>query len=101
MIAGRLRRLFPRVSFMGALSGFAGWGFSGVEILLVSAIMQVGLALPMAYWFHRATVVGLPANALVVPLTELLMPAAVIAVAAAYFGMWLARVPALITVLAL
>ena len=53
-----------------------------------------------AYWFHRATVVGLPANALVVPLTELLMPAAVIAVATAYFGMWLAKAPALITALA-
>jgi len=101
MIAGRLRRLFPRVPFMRAMSGVARWGFGGAEILLVSAIMQLGLALPMAYWFHRATVVGLPANALVVPLTELLMPAAVIAVAAAYFGMWLARVPAVITALAL
>ncbi len=101
MIAGRLRRLFPRVPVMRAISGLARWGFGGVEILLVSALMQLGLALPMAYWFHRATVVGLPANALVVPLTELLMPAAVISVAAAYFGMWLARVPVVITALAL
>ena len=42
------------------------------ELLLISVVMQIGLALPMAYYFHRATVVGLPANMLVVPLMELL-----------------------------
>jgi predicted membrane metal-binding protein len=32
--------------------------------------MQAGLALPMAYYFHRATTIGLPANLIVVPLTQ-------------------------------
>src|SRR5580692_910432 len=38
------------------------------ELLLVSSVMQMGLALPMAYYFHRATTIGLPANVAVVPL---------------------------------
>jgi competence protein ComEC len=71
------------------------------EVLLVSASMQVGLALPMAWYFHRATVVGLPANALAVPLTELLMPAAVVAMALGFVTPLLARFPALVAGLAL
>ena len=63
------------------------------ELLLISVVMQIGLALPMAYYFHRATVVGLPANMLVVPLMELLMPAAVAAMALGYVSHALAKVP--------
>ena len=66
------------------------------ELLLISVVMQIGLALPMAYYFHRATVVGLPANMLVVPLMELLMPAAVAAMALGYVSHALARIPVLI-----
>lgn len=101
MIAERIRQFAPRAPVLGAMIVMYRWLVGVAEILLVSAIMQLGLALPMAYWFHRATVVGLPANALVVPLTELLMPAAVLAVAAAYAGPWFAKFPALITAIAL
>ncbi len=38
------------------------------ELLFISAVMQMGLALPMAYYFHRATTIGLPSNIIVVPL---------------------------------
>ena len=58
----------------------AGFGLAW-ELLFVSAVMQMGLALPMAYYFHRATTVGLPSNVIVVPLTQLMMPAAVAALA--------------------
>ena len=71
------------------------------ELLLISVIMQIGLALPMAYYFHRATVVGLPANMLVVPLMELLMPAAVAAMALGYVSHALAKIPVLIAGFAL
>ena len=71
------------------------------ELLLISVVMQIGLALPMAYYFHRATVVGLPANMLVVPLMELLMPAAVAAMALGYVSQALARIPSLIAGIAL
>jgi competence protein ComEC len=71
------------------------------ELLLVSAVMQMGLALPMAYYFHRATTIGLPANIAVVPLTQLLMPAAILAIALGYISPLLAKIPALLTTVAL
>ncbi|MDP9266875.1 MAG: competence protein ComEC family protein, partial [Acidobacteriota bacterium] len=46
------------------------------DTLLVSAVMQVALALPMAWYFHRAMVVGLPANILVTPLVAVMVPLA-------------------------
>lgn len=75
---------------------FAVW-----DLLFVSAVMQMGLALPMAFYFHRATTIGLPANLIVVPLTQLMMPAAVLALVLGYLSPWLAKVPALATTFAL
>lgn len=71
------------------------------ELVFVSAVMQMGLALPMAYYFHRATTIGLPANLVVVPLTQLMMPAAVVSVGLSYISPALARIPALVTAFAL
>src|SRR5437762_5017832 len=53
--------------------------------------MQAGLGLPMAYYFHRATTMGMPANLAVVPLTEVLMPSAVAALALGYCSSLVAR----------
>jgi len=63
--------------------------------------MQAGLALPMAYYFHRATTIGLPANLIVVPLTQWMMPAAVLALALGYVSLWLAKLPVLVATVAL
>jgi competence protein ComEC len=71
------------------------------ELLLVSAIMQMGLALPMAYYFHRAATIGLPANMSVVPLTQILMPAAVLAIACGYISAAIAKIPAFLCAFAL
>ena len=79
LIAERLAR------FVGARFGLAipailmRVSLGAIELLLISVLMQIGLALPMAYYFHRATSMGMPANLLVVPLTEILMPAAAVA----------------------
>jgi competence protein ComEC len=62
--------------------------------------MQMGLALPMAYYFHRATTIGLPSNIIVVPLVQLMMPAAVAALALGCISPWLARLPVLLTTFA-
>jgi competence protein ComEC len=70
------------------------------ELLFISAVMQVGLALPMAYYFHRATTIGLPSNIIVVPLVQLMMPAAVAALALGCISPWLARLPVLLTTFA-
>jgi competence protein ComEC len=74
--------------------------FATFELLLVSAVMQMGLALPMAYYFHRATTLGLPANVAVVPLTQLLMPAAIATLGLGYISPLLAKPTAIVTALA-
>lgn len=101
MIAGRLQRFAGRRVPLPVLAIASRVLLGASEVLAVSVIMQIGLALPMAYYFHRATVVGLPANMLVVPLMEILMPAAVAAMSLGYLSHALARIPVLIAGLAL
>ena len=83
------------------VAGTTRCSFAVWDLLFISAVMQAGLALPMAYYFHRATTIGLPANLAVVPLTEIMMPAAVAALALGYLSLWLAKLPALVTATAL
>jgi len=68
------------------------------EVLIVSAVMQLALALPMAVYFHRAVAVGLGANILAVPLAAIMLPNALIALAASIlslpFGALLANITA-------
>jgi competence protein ComEC len=101
LIAERLARFLGQRWSLRLVRGVTIVCLSIFELLLVSAVMQMGLALPMAYYFHRATTIGLPANVAVVPLTQLLMPAAVLTVALSYISPLLARLPALLTALAL
>jgi competence protein ComEC len=77
--------------------GLTRFVIGAVELLFTSTVIQVALALPMAWYFHRATTMALPANALVIPIAGILLPAAVVAVAASYLARWLAWLPALIT----
>src|SRR6185369_10293598 len=57
-----------------------------LELLFISALMQAGLALPMAFYFHRATTMGLPSNLAAVPLSAVLMPFAAGAIALSYIS---------------
>ena len=50
------------------------------ELSLTSAMIQIGLALPMAIYFHRVSFSGLSANALVVPLLGMVIPVGFIAI---------------------
>jgi competence protein ComEC len=61
------------------------------ELLFISALMQAGLALLMAYHFHRATTMGMPANLAVIPLMQVLMPAAAAAVGLGYISVAVAK----------
>jgi competence protein ComEC len=81
--------------------GTATFFLAAWKLLFISAVLQMGLALPMAYYFHRATTIGLPSNVIVVPLTQLMMPAAAAALALGYISPWLAKVPVLLTTFAL
>src|SRR5205085_521121 len=44
------------------------------EIGLTSAVVQLGLALPMVVYFHRVGLSGLSANMFVVPLMGMVVP---------------------------
>jgi competence protein ComEC len=101
LLAGRLAR-FLGERLARWLVIVCGKGALGIyDVLVIAALMQVALALPMAYYFHRATVVGLPANMVVVTLAGVLMPAAIVALLLAEIWTPLAWIPALITQLAL
>jgi competence protein ComEC len=81
LVLSTLRLLIP---------GFPGWLFRFpiriatyfYELVLTSAVIQVGLALPMAMYFHRVSFSGLSANAIVVPLLSLAVPFGFIAILA-------------------
>ncbi len=44
------------------------------DLLLTSVIIQIGLAIPMVLYFHRLSATGLSANAVALPLLELVVP---------------------------
>jgi competence protein ComEC len=93
LIGARLARMLPPFAARLAI------GLS--ELMFISALMQAGLALLMAYHFHRATTMGMPANLAVIPLTQVLMPAAAVAVSLGYFSLPLAKPAVWISSLAL
>ena len=94
MIIARLARFGPEPMWRWMVLHTVAAVIALWEALSISALMQVGLVLPMAFYFHRITITALPANLLVVPLTELLMPAAVAAVAVSCVSHALTTVPA-------
>lgn len=51
------------------------------EIFITSFFIQVGLALPMIFYFHRLPVSGLSANAIVVPVLSAIVPLGFLAIA--------------------
>jgi competence protein ComEC len=92
-----VRGRFPRIALLAAFR----FTFGFLELTVVSAVLQLGLALPMAYYFHRATSVAMPANLFVIPFLQLLMPAAVCAICISYVSLTVAKVPAAVAGFAL
>ncbi len=90
----------PRIANL-VVVGTTRLALGAAELIFLSTVIQIALALPMAWYFHRATTMALPANALVIPIAGILLPAAVVAVAASYLSPWLAYVPAVLTTYAL
>jgi competence protein ComEC len=101
LIAGRLGRFIgPRLG-LALPATLMRITIVTAELIFISALMQAGLALLMAYHFHRATTMGMPANLAVIPLTQLLMPAAAAAVGLGYISTTLAKPAVWISGLAL
>ena len=97
MIASRLARFVggPLASFLTTTLPRAALAL--YELMVISAITQAVLVLPMRIYFHRAAIVGLPANLLVLPLAGVLLNSAVAAIALSYLWMPLGHAAALIT----
>jgi competence protein ComEC len=92
LIAERLARWLGRPVAQWAMIG--GWRMVlGIyDVLLLSAVLQIAVAPLMAFYFHRAVILGLPANALVVPLHALLLPLAGAALLASYLSVPMATI---------
>ena len=50
------------------------------DMLVASFFIQVGLSLPMVFYFHRLSISGLSANALVVPILSAIVPLGFLAI---------------------
>jgi competence protein ComEC len=70
------------------------WALLLFELCLVSATIELVMALPMAAYFHRVTTLGMPVNVLIVPALTLLLPAALLTMLALLILPSLAWVPA-------
>jgi competence protein ComEC len=76
-------------------------GFWALELVLIGVVVELVMVLPMAMYFHRATMFALPANMLSVPLVAVLAPTAVVTFCAALVSPVLAMVPGAATALLL
>ena len=71
------------------------------EAILISLSAELCMVLPMAIYFHRATLLALPLNFIDIPLLSILLCVAIITFLASLLGAWLAVIPAALTALLL
>lgn len=71
----------PRRTARGIVSIAARCSIYLWEIFVTSFFIQIGLALPMVVYFHRTSVSGLTANAIVVPVLSAIVPLGFLAIA--------------------
>lgn len=69
------------------------WCFWTLELVLIGVVVESVMVLPMAVYFHRATMFALPANMVSVPLVAVLAPMALVTFCAALVNPGLAMVP--------
>jgi competence protein ComEC len=74
-------------------SGLVRWSFWALELALIGAVAEMVMVLPMAVYFHRATMFAVPTNMLSVPLVAVLAPIAVITFCASLLSPWIAMLP--------
>src|SRR6185312_12297055 len=96
LIVGRLARFVGAAPARWLLTGSLSLVLALYEFTLVSLITQAALVVPMRVYFHRAAILGIPANVLALPLAGVLLNSAVAAITLSYFSLTLARIPALI-----
>ena len=80
-----------------ALAFAIRWALLFFDLCLVSASIELVMALPMAAYFHRVTTSGLFVNILIVPALTLLLPVALITMLALLASPHIAWLPAAVT----
>ena len=98
MIAQRIGLFVPRTMrayVARALTLAIRGALAFASLIIVTATLQIALALPMVWYFHRLALTGVPVNIVIVPLTSALMPIGIVAALAAYLFAPLAKVLAI------
>jgi competence protein ComEC len=103
-----------RLRMFGALlaGGVAGWARRlpvcmlrmfvwSTEAVGLGVVVELCMVVPMAVYFHRATVLALPANLIAVPMVAALLCAAIATFLLALMSSWAAMFPGAITALLL
>ena len=80
---------------------FVRWSLWALELALIGAVAEMVMVLPMAVYFHRATMFAVPTNMLSVPLVAVLAPVAVVTFCASLISPWVAILPGAVTALLL
>jgi len=89
------RRRYRRTRYaQNALAFAIRWSLLLFDLCLVSAAIELVMALPMAAYFHRVTTSGLLVNVLIVPALTLLLPAALLTTVALLATPHIAWIPA-------
>ncbi|HEX3155244.1 MAG TPA: ComEC/Rec2 family competence protein, partial [Candidatus Angelobacter sp.] len=101
LVAGRLQQFLGERAARVIVTGVAAVVLGLFELLLVCAITQAVLVLPMRAYFHRAAILGVPANILVLPLAGLMLNTGVAAIALSYVSLPFARLAAMLAASAL
>ena len=79
---------------LNALALAVRWALLLFDLCLISATIELVMALPMAAYFHRVTASGLLVNILIVPALTLLLPAALLTMLALLAAPHIAWLPA-------
>jgi competence protein ComEC len=77
------------------------WAMWALELSLIGVVAEMVMVLPMAVYFHRATMFAVPTNMFSVPLVAALAPIAVVTFCAALVSPWAAMLPGAATALLL
>jgi len=84
-ILGKWARLLPARVVIAVL-----WA---AQLALIGLIAEAVMVLPMALYFHRATVFAIPANMFSIPLVAVLAPLGLVTFLASLISPWLAALP--------
>jgi competence protein ComEC len=99
LLSERIARItgFAKERWASIVAAAVRGALTFMDLILVTGLLQLALALPMVYYFHRIALLGLPTNIVVIPLTALLMPLGIAATLTSYFSAALAGVLSAVT----